>query len=256
MKKIAVVLVTMSILAVALAMFARHVYVLPVLMYHSINQNENTTKLSVSPEGFEKQMKFLHDFKYNVVGPEKIAAYLNKEERIPPRTVAITFDDGFYNNYKYAYPILKKYGLPATIFVITDKIGEDGFLNWDQLREMADSGLITIGSHTMSHCWLPDANDARLAEELSGSKRALEEGLGKKVEYLCYPLGAHDDRVEEASRNAGYRVCFATNPGPGKPSDNVFAVKRIRVSRTSNNLLVFWFESSGYYTWVKEHRDK
>lgn len=255
MKKIAVVLIAMSILVGALVMFAGHAYVLPVLMYHSIDNNDDETKLSVSPESFERQMKFLHDHKYNVVGPEKVAAYLEKREPIPPRTVAITFDDGFYNNYKYAYPVLKRYGLPATIFMITDNIGKEGFLGWDQLKEMSDSGLITIGSHTMSHCWLPDADDKKLPEELKGSRRVLEDGLGKKVVSLCYPLGAHDKRVEDAAREAGYTVSFATNPGLREPSDNALAVKRVRISRTSDNLFVFWVETSGYYTWVKERRD-
>ena len=242
-------------MAVAVAVFARHAYVVPVLMYHAIDYNDKVSKLSVSPESFERQMKFLHDRKYNVVGLDKIVSYLEKKERMPARTVAITFDDGFYNNYRYAYSVLKKYGLPATIFVITDKIGKKGFLGWDEIKEMSDSGLITIGSHTMSHCWLPDADDRKLPKELTGSKNILEKRLGRKADFICYPLGAHDKRVETAVKEAGYRGGFATNPGRFEPSDDVFAIKRIRISRSSDNLFVFWVESSGYYTWIKEHRD-
>jgi len=235
--------------------FMKTEYVVPVLMYHAIDHNDKATKLSVSPESFERQMKFLHDHRYNVVTLDKIVAYLKDEKAVPSRTVAITFDDGYYNNYRYAYPVLKKYGIPATIFVIVGKVGQPGYLDWKEIREMADSGLITIGSHTISHKWLPSMGTERLKEELADSKAILEEKTGKPVDILCYPVGAHDDRVEREAGLAGYRCAVATNPGRFAPIDDIYAIKRIRISRTSDNLFVFWLESSGYYTWIKEHRD-
>lgn len=248
-------LVLVAVMAISAVTFVRRAYVVPVLMYHSIGNEAKMTKLFVSPESFEREMKFLCKNRYNVVGLEKIVSYIENKEKIPPKTVAITFDDGYYNNYKYAYPILKRYKLPATLFIIVDKIGRPGWLDWRELREMSDSGIFTIGSHTMAHYWLPSLGTKKLEYELVSSKKILEERLGKKVDLFCYPLGAFDQRARDAVIRAGYRSAVATNPGKSYPSNDRYAIKRVRISNTSDNLFVFWIESSGFYTWVKEHRD-
>jgi peptidoglycan/xylan/chitin deacetylase (PgdA/CDA1 family) len=248
-------LLLVIVMAISAVTFVRRAYVVPVLMYHSIGNEAKIVKLFVSPESFEKQMKFLYKNHYNVVGLEKIIFYIEKKEKVPPKTVAITFDDGYYNNYQYAYPILKMYKLPATLFVIVDKIGQPGWLNWRELREMSDSGIFTIGSHTRAHYWLPALGTKKLEHELVSSKKILEERLGKRVDLFCYPLGAFDQRVRDAVIRAGYRSAVATNPGRSYPSNDRYVIKRVRISNTSDNLFVFWIESSGLYTWVKEHRD-
>lgn len=249
-------LVIVGVVVLGVVIFLKTAYVVPVIMYHSIDDNYMKTKLSVSPESFARQMEFLHKHKYNVVGLDKIVQYIKNNEPIPPKTLAITFDDGFYNNYEYAYPVLKKYNIPATIFVIVGKIGQPGYVGWEQIKEMADSGIITIGSHTMSHLWLPSMGTKQLLYELNKSKEVLEDGLGRDVDLLCYPIGAHNERVQREARQAGYMCAVATNPGPLASADDIYAIKRIRISRTSDNLLVFFIETSGYYTWIKEFRDE
>jgi len=259
MKKISAVVSILIIIAALVsvsAIFLKTAYVVPVVMYHAIDHNDKKTKLSVSPEGFRRQMEFLNRFRYNVVALDKIVSYLEKKEKVRPRTLAITFDDGLYNNYQYAYPVLKRYNIPATIFVIVGKIGTPGYVGWKELKEVSDSGVITIGSHTMSHLWLPAMGTKQLVYELKASKEALEKGLGKKVDTLCYPIGAHDARVEKAVKEAGYMCAVATNPGRRAPSDDIYAIKRIKISRTSDYLIAFWLETSGYYTWIKELRDE
>ncbi len=257
MKKITIIIVSTALLISSAAfVFMKSAYVVPVLMYHAIDHNDKATKLSVNPESFEAQMKFLRKNKYNVVTLDRLAAYIRNKENIPPKTVAITFDDGYYNNYQYAYPVLKKYNIPATIFIIVGQIGQRGYLGWKEIKEMSGSGSITIGSHTLSHKWLPSLDTGELRFELAASKASLEEKTGKPVNALCYPIGAHDPRVEKEARLAGYLYAVATNPGRFSPTDDVYSIKRIRISRTSDNLFVFWLETSGYYTWVKEHRDE
>jgi peptidoglycan/xylan/chitin deacetylase (PgdA/CDA1 family) len=257
MKKKIFITITLfvAVIAIGAVTFLRTSYNVPVLMYHSIDNNDKTTKLSVSPESFARQMKFLHDRQYNVVGLDKVVSYMQKKEKVPPRTVAITFDDGLYNNYENAYPVLKKYGIPATIVIIVKKIGQPGYMGWKEIKELAGSGVITIGSHTVSHLWLPAMGTKELAYELQASKEILEKGIGKEVGIICYPIGAHNERVERFSKEAGYMCGVATNPGRSAPSDDIFAIKRIKISRTSDNLFAFWVETSGYYTWIKERRD-
>lgn len=256
MKNRLIIIAVLFITALSIfAVLCKAAYVVPVLMYHSIDHNDKVTKLSVSPESFARQMEFLHKRKYNVVTLDKIVSYLDKKEKIPPHTLAITLDDGYDNNYKYAYPVLKKYNIPAAIFIIVSKVGKSGYLTWDEIKEMSDSGIITIGSHTMNHLWLPDVAPKVLESEIRQSKKILEEKIGKSVRYFCYPIGAHDQKVKDAVRDAGYSCAVGTNPGKFKSSNDIYAIKRIKISRTSDNLFVFWFETSGIYTWVKEYND-
>ena len=154
--------VPLIILAVLLLSFGVYLgilmcnYTVPILMYHYVNDEEPLrSKLGVSVAGFEKQMRFLKEHRYNVVTLNELVDLLRGKKKIPLNTVAITFDDGYLDNYTNAYPILKKLKLPAAIFVVVNRVGKrlgnDEYMTWQQIHEMADSGLITIGSHSMNH---------------------------------------------------------------------------------------------------------
>jgi len=249
------VIIIVFIIGTGVFLYARSQYVVPVIMYHKIDGNNATSRLSVSPESFRAQMSFLKDRHYNVVRLESLVGMV-KKNRFPAKTIAITFDDGYEDNYLEAYPVLKGLGLPATIFIIPAMIGTPGYLTWDQVIEMSESGVITIGSHTMSHLWLPDQIDQRLVPEIAGSKRAIESHIKKDVNTFSYPLGGFDRNAREKVIEAGYKIAAATNPGRKYPKHDLFAMKRLRISGTSDNLFVFWFEITGFYTWIKEHRDK
>ena len=121
---------------------------------------------------------------------------------------------------------------------------------------MSESGVIAIGSHTMTHAWLPDQPDQRLDSEIMGSKRSIESHLSKKAETFSYPSGGFNQNVRDKVIKSGYKIAVATNPGKKYPKHDLFAMKRLRISGTSDNLFVFWFEITGFYTWIKEHRDK
>jgi peptidoglycan/xylan/chitin deacetylase (PgdA/CDA1 family) len=230
--------------------------VVPVLMYHSFQVEKDKLIPYVSPEIFADQMEFLAKNRYNVVGPDKVIAYMTKREKMPAKTVAITADDGYYNFYLNAYPILKKYNLPATFFIATDNIGASGYLGWKELREMSDSGLITIGSHTKSHPWIPSVSTdkEKLWSELAGSKKILEKGLGKNVFFLCYPNGGFNDLAKEAVSSAGYKGAFTTNPSKKSDIDDIYAIRRIKMSSTSVSPVILWGKISRYYAWFKERR--
>jgi len=229
-------------------------YVVPVIMYHNIDENVSSS-LSVSPKSFGRQMQFLKNFGYNVISLEELISYIRDRKPLKARTIAITLDDGFKNNYMNAYPVLKEYNLPATIFVIVNNIGKEGFLNWNELQEMSLNN-IAIGSHTLNHAYLTSLDLETLNNEVAISKKMLEEKIGKKVNLISYPLGGFNERVRGVVRKAGYLGACATNPGKRYPNNDIYALKRIRISKTSDNLFVFWIETSGFYTWIKEHRDE
>ena len=244
---------------IALAVLASYVEfrsasVVPVLMYHSFQIEEKRLTPYVSPEIFEHQMKFLADNHYNVVGPDKVIAYMTGKEKMPSKTVLITADDGYDNFYKTAYPVLKKYKLPATFFIVTDNIGADGYLGWNELCEMSDSGLITIGSHTRSHPWIPSADEKKLWDELAGSKEILEKGIGRSVDFLCYPNGGFNDLAEDIAKKAGYKGAFTTNPSKKSGIKDIYAIRRIKMSSTSVSPVILWGKISKYYAWFKERR--
>ena len=257
-RKKLIVLAAVLAAAAALVVYVRAQYVLPVLMYHSVMPEVPAgNAITVSVSTFERQMAFLGKNGYNVVRLGELADYYSGKRKFPARTIAITFDDGYEDNYIYAFPVLKKYNLPAAVFIIIAKVGEPGYLKWEQISEMNALGLVTFGSHTLTHPFLPyEKSDRVLEEEICGSRKELESRLGRKVELFCYPMGRFDSRVEQKVKDAGYKLGVATNPGWRFPSSDAFAVKRIRISENCRNLFVFWFETSGYYNFIREIRQR
>jgi peptidoglycan/xylan/chitin deacetylase (PgdA/CDA1 family) len=251
-----IILSAAAIAAAGIYIFLRSVYVVPVLMYHKIDEHYKESKLSVSPESFERQMRFLRKNGYNIVSLDELAGLIKSKKSIPYKTVAITFDDGYENNYTAAFSVLKEYNIPACIFMPVDKIGREGYLGWKQLKEMSASG-IEIGSHTLSECYLPDIKDERrLRREIFDSRKRIKAEIPEGGDFFAYCGGGFDQKIRQLVIDAGYKGACATNPGKDYPDDDIYAIKRIRISRTSDNLLVFWIETSGLYTWIKEVRDE
>lgn len=236
-------------------------YTVPILMYHYINNEEpHRSRLGVSPEAFEKQMSFLRRHNYNIITLEELVSLIAGNNKIPWKTVAVTFDDGYLDNYTNAYPILKKYNIPATIFVVINRIGKrlgrDDYMSWEQIKELAESGLVTIGSHSMNH---PNLNEIDSEDELQyeflESKKILEEKLKNRVDFFSYPFGGVSADARASCARAGYKACAGTNFPKGYPGDDIYALKRLRISENSRNLFIFCVESSGFYTYIKERRD-
>jgi len=253
-RKIIVIGISVIIITAAI-LWIKAQYVVPIIMYHNIDANSAGSRLSVSPESFKRQMRFLKSQHYNVVKLEDLADIV-RSNAFPLKTIAITFDDGYENNYTQAYPVLKSLGLNATIFIVPALVGRDGYLTWDQIVEMSESGVISIGSHSMSHAWLPGLADQELDSEILGSRRSIESHLRREVDAFSYPVGGFNQGVRDKVIKSGYKIAVATNPGRKYPKHDLFAMKRLRISGTSDNLFVFWFETTGFYTWIKEHRDK
>ncbi|MFH1398404.1 MAG: polysaccharide deacetylase family protein [Candidatus Omnitrophota bacterium] len=233
-------------------------YMVPILMYHAVRAEVSRgARLIVSAKSFERQMGFLKERHYNVISLEELADMIKEKIKIPPKTIAITFDDGYWDNYTYAYPVLKKYNLPATIFLITNEVdnmvGLRDKLTWENVILMQNSGLITFGSHSLSHRVLTQIKSADdLKNEIFDSKRILEEKLGRKVNTFCYPKGVFNQQIKRIVKEAGYKVAVATSPGRGFSNEDVFALKRLRISEKSGNLFIFWVQISGYYSFIKE----
>jgi len=244
--------------------YLRPKYIVPITMYHSVVPENNPKNIiSVSAHTFERQMRFLKTRKYNVIPLVELAYLIREKKKIPPKTIVITFDDGWDNVYKYAFPVLKKYKLPATFFIITNEVGRIGPLgycdrvSWDEIRDMQNSGLISIGSHCLGPEPLINIKSGEIVKrEIFDSKKVLQQKLGRPVELFSYPEGRFDAKIRNMVIEAGYTCAVATKPGKNYPNDDVFALKRLRISENAGNLFVFWFETTGYYTFLRENKRK
>lgn len=263
MRKRSVLIIVFGIIFVLLFSFGstlKQNYCLPILMYHSVNpEAKKGNLLAVTPETFEKQMHFLKALRYNVVPLEEAARLIREKQKVPARTVVITLDDGYRDNYVHAFAVLKKYNLPAAIFIIVNEVGRSQAdrLSWDEIKAMQGSGIISFGSHTMTHKYLEEIKSREeLAREIFDSKGILEEKLGREVDAFSYPSGTFTPEMRRLVIEAGYKLAVATNPGKGFANDDVFALKRLRISSNAANLFVFWVESSGYYNFMRESKRK
>ncbi|MDD5691551.1 MAG: polysaccharide deacetylase family protein, partial [Candidatus Omnitrophica bacterium] len=175
--------------------------------------------------------------------------------------VVITFDDGYKDNFEYAYPVLKRLGFAATIFIITDFMGkgsdEEGkeFLGWDEVVAMSKN-KISFGSHTKTHFYLGAIKDEEAAfEEIAGSKKAIEQKIGIPVDYFCYPGGGFNEKIKESVARAGYKGACSTNRGFADFNSDVYELKRVKVTNSDmTKPLSFWIKLSGYYNILRKEK--
>ncbi len=167
-------------------------------------------------------------------------------------TVEITTDSSDSSIYMDFSPALQKQGLTATLFLIPLAIGLSDALTWDQVRELDRAGF-TIGSHTLTHPWLPDLTDDEIICELCASKLLIERELGHAIATLAYPYGAFDAKVQSLARQCGYDRAYTTAPGRRIPDDDPLARKRVYANESLlANPLLSRLALSGYYVTARE----
>jgi len=198
-----------------------------ITMYHYVrvvdpNQDPLGYRLSVPPDQLETHIKFLQAAGYHPLTMHDIAAGKGDS-----RAVAMTFDDGYEDFYTTAYPILKKYGWTATLYIITNKIGNQ-YLTWDQIRELKQNGF-EIGAHTADHNELNKLSVDQQRYQINTSKAELEKQLGSPVDAFCYPVGRYNDDTLRLVKEAGFTTATTTAPGLVHFGDPLLELKRIRM---------------------------
>jgi peptidoglycan/xylan/chitin deacetylase (PgdA/CDA1 family) len=209
--------------------------VIPVLGYHSISdeRRDGTLRWSVSPGDFDEQMALLRQRGCSPLTVSGYADLLRRKVALPPRPVLVTFDDGYADLVTTALPILRRYGIAATGYVITSRVGVRPSLHWDEIRELRAAG-IEIGSHSHTHRPL-DCLRADLPRETGLSRRILEDRLGDAVLSFAYPYGYHSTAVRRAVRQAGFTSACAVKNAFSHPGDDPFAIARVLVQRDTGN---------------------
>jgi peptidoglycan/xylan/chitin deacetylase (PgdA/CDA1 family) len=220
---------------------------IPILAYHSLDPNRFPNKLAINPGLFRKQMLWVKRNQCQVVGLEACAKE-NWKESFWERKTAITFDDGYLDNYQYAFPLLKALGFAAAFFITTEDVGKEGFMTWDMLREMAAVPGIEIGSHTLKHKPLSDMPEKEARMSLVTSKKILEEKLSREIKAIAYPCGSFNEKIVEMTRSAGYAYgCAASHVHDRKFVGNPYLLRRIKISASSGSDLAFSLRLSGFY---------
>ncbi len=238
-----------------------------ILMYHSISDGRENVhpyyQTLTSPGVFADQMRFLHENAYRVIDLMTFVENMNAGSEPHPRSVVLTFDDGFHDFYMNAFPVLQEYGFPAAVFLVTHHIDNGaglngrGCLSWEQVRELSRYG-VSFGSHTVSHPILNTLAAEDLEFELTRSKDRIESELGQEVESFSYPYAfpEHDrpflQRLGSALAGIGYKCCLTTSIGTvsaGNDADDLFCLKRLPVNSLDDELL-FKAKIDGSYDWM------
>ncbi len=216
----------------------------PVLAYHRVQPILSSETPVIFPEEFEKQMRILAE-RWKPVPLSAVIESLETGKPLPERAVAVTFDDGTDDNFTFAFPILARWKIPATIFLTVGEIGWPGFLAPQQIKQMAAAG-ISFGSHALRHEYLPSLDPPQLERTLRESKRKIEE-LGLPAEFISYPGGGYSAAVLEAVRKAGYRGGCTTNRGFERFPPDRWALRRITMHGRASNPAGIWVRCCGWY---------
>src|SRR3989440_4150658 len=210
-----------------------------IFCYHRLVDKIRYPGTEITPAAFEAQMKELKDRGITVIPMQDLVAWKRGEKNIPPRCAVISFDDGWKSQYEVAWPIMKKFGYPFTMFIYTEgvaggSLGGGQAITWEQLADMRDNG-VDIEAHTATHQDLREGHNIMLASpggkrtktkltgpqyeqwvrnEVVGSKELLEQRLGIKVNCFAVPFGNYNEHVKELARNAGYEAMFTVYGQP------------------------------------------
>ncbi len=226
-----------------------------VLMYHMVREHidgAKFNKLRVKPAEFEKQVAWMKAEGFHFVTMQELVENWGKH---PEKTVAITFDDGYLDNLENAYPILEKYQAKATIYVVVDRhdrdwstykkahhnsgeLAREPKLNDQQVQFLAQSGVVEIGSHTLTHANLDKLDAVACLSELLDSKQLLEQLIGKSVNSFAYPFGIYSQRDVDFAQQVGYSNAVTTNEGIDGINPDFMQLQRIKISGKDSMFVV------------------
>ncbi len=213
-----------------------------ILMYHMISepQTKKEVKYACPPKQFEQHLQMLLSSGFKPISIKAVEEYYIHHTPLPDKAFLVTLDDGFEDNYSNAFPILKRYQIPAVIYLATGLIGktnqwmtmptfsERKMLSWMQIKKMASQG-IDFGSHTVTHPKLNELDDDNVGKELVQSKKVIEEHLGVECQHFAYPYGLLTEKTRELVQQAGFKTACTTRSGFNNVERNPLTLHRIEV---------------------------
>jgi len=225
----------------------------PILLYHHLGSIGRRSRSYLSPDLFRMHLAHMKGRGYRAVELGWLVEEMRAGRKVPRRTIAITFDDGWRDNYERALPLITKYGVAVTIFLVSGRIGLRDFIGWPEIREMKAAG-VRFGGHSVSHPRLTEIPIEKARREIEDCKRALEDGLGEKVATFCYPYGFFNRAIRDLVEEAGYRGACCNSPGRLWPDGDIYALKRVTMTYRMKGYISLSSSLSGYYVFFKELR--
>ncbi len=216
----------------------------PALLYHKIDLPTADVKIRgafTAPQKFERQIAYLKKKGYEFYTACELIKFYRANGEFPSKAIAVTFDDGWKDNYQHAFPVLKKYGAKATIFLVTscigqntDKVTAEGegrreHLSEKDILEMSQNG-IEFASHSLSHALFNQIGNEEIEREVTESKKIIENLTQKECSTFAYPAGFFTDFAKEAIKKAGYEAAFSTVYGTENDWD-IYALNRVEILR-------------------------
>lgn len=201
----------------------------PILEYHSIVQKKGNL-YCVDPAKFEGQIKTILNAGYKPITATELLEMWEKKDKVVSKPILLTFDDGYKDNYTTAFPILKKYRVKATVFLVTSFIGRPNFLSWEEIKEMQNSGLIDFQSHTVHHPNLQKLKAEEVKNEFVVSKQILEERLHKPIDVFAFPYGSRRAYMYPMLKMAGYKMAFVSDHGVASQKQGMYSLRRIETT--------------------------
>ena len=210
---------------------------LPILMYHHIQSEESAkaakqTGLTVHTPTFKNQMQYLKDKGYTTIVSKTLENFFDSGEALPKKSVMVTLDDGYADNYSDAFPVLKDLGLKATLFLATGLTENPGYITWAQAKEMAANGVFDIANHTWSHRNM-QASKADIEREIGTADNQLAEKGLNPGKAFAFPYGTMSGAADTTLAKLGYKLAYDTVPGRIQCKQKRFALTRIRIGNAN-----------------------
>lgn len=211
---------------------------IPVLMYHHIQPEDvaktlGQTALTVDSGVFDTQMQYLAQNGYTTLFANDFINALINHTALPAKSVVITIDDGYEDNYIYALPVLQKYGLRANIMLASGLMGNSNMLSWDEVRNLKSSGLIYFTNHTWSHYSIGQGPQEKIEYEIDTAKAEIEQNTGQTVNVFTYPYGSISDNAIQTLQKKGYIGAFSEIPGTYQCDSFLETLHRTRIGNGS-----------------------
>ena len=215
----------------------------PVLMYHWVHEDlGNKLRLyGVTPSSFRSQIGWMRRLGYKTLTLEQLLAHMKEGGDAAGPRIVLTFDDGYVDNVENALPVLEGAGMTATVFVVTDRAGGVNawdlhhgdaprpLLTWDRMRSL-DGGVLRFEPHSRTHPFLPRLSPEAVREEVVGSKKRLEDELGREALAFSYPHGEFNGAIERTVRDAGFKMAVTDRQGLNRPGDDPIRVRRTMIT--------------------------
>lgn len=224
---------------------------IPILLYHYVEyvKDKGDTirqSLNINPYIFEKQIQTLKDAGYTFITAGDLGKVIDAEASLPRKPVIITFDDGYDDFYTDVLPLLKKYNVKATAYIVAGVIGRLNYMSKDEIQKVQESGLVEIGAHSMYHRYLKGISYNEAKFEIEQSKTNLEHEFGVKVISFAYPYGAFDKQTVKLVEDAGFKTSASTVPGVDVSSLNRYFMFRIRPGARIGIELLQYLEGNSF----------